>query len=233
MPAEWLYQVGPEGLLVYPEIVARARSGDRAALRAFNRQKLTKLYRASYTRPRRPDAIGMFWADVPPLELIPFVRGRNSPRAWLKDYVTYANEGMTKREATKAGRLLKRIYKHLSPDEHLSVGWTERGTKVVATMMKPNPKFELVVVNRHDRAALLKLLAELDGAANVEGWLASRTSTGGSTLARALHTDYAAWCAKRGEVATGIKSFAQALVAAGVQKLTRSRDGERYSLTLK
>ena len=79
--------------------------------------------------------------------------------------------------------------------------------------MRPNPNFELVVVNRHDRAALLKLLSELDGAANVEAWLAARTERGGASLSKALHAEYAKWCEQAGQTAVGIKTFAQGLVA--------------------
>ena len=146
MPPSWLYQIDAHGLLVTPDIMERVRAGDRAALRAINRQPLTKLYRASYSRPRRSDAIGLFWADVPPLEHVPLVRGRYSPAALLKDYVTYEDEQMTKREAKQADRTLKHIHKHPSPDEYLAVKWTDKGRKVVATIMKPNPKFDLVVV---------------------------------------------------------------------------------------
>src|SRR5260221_837339 len=83
-------------------------------------------------------------------------------------------------------------------------------------IVKPNPKFELVVVNKYDRAALLHLLAELDPATNVEVWLAERTNRAGATSPSMLHADYEAWCERRGDAATGSKSFVQALVAAGV-----------------
>lgn len=101
-----------------------------------------------------------------------------------------------------------------------------------AYYMKPNPKFELVVVNKHDRAALLKLLSEIDTSPTVEAWLGERTERGGATLSSALFTDYEGWCNAKGEVALGRKAFAQALVANGIVKLTRSRGGERYEVEL-
>ena len=233
MPASWLYQINAEGMLVTPAITERARRGDRAALQAINRQPLTRLYWAGYTRPRRDDAIGLFWADVPPLEHIPFVRGRNAPSAFLKDYVTFEDKWMKPREQKSAMRMLKRIRRGLAPDEYLSVCWSDKGTKVIAMLLKPNPKFDLVVVNRYDRGALLKLLRELGGAASVPRWIAVRTKGGGATAATALHADYAAWSEREGEVPAGIKGFAQELVAAGVAKLPRSAGGVRYELLLR
>ena len=233
MPASWLYQINADGLLVTPDIMERVRDGDRASLRAINRQPLTKLYRANYARPRRDDAIGLFWADVPPLEHIPFVRGRHSPAAWLRDYVTYANDGMTKRESNRASRLLRGVKRDLSPDEGLSVHWSDNGRKVVAATLKPNPKFDLVVVNRYDRAALLKLLGELEASASVPRWIADRTTRRGATSASVLHADYVSWCERESEAAAGIKGFAQELVATGVAKLPRSAGGARYELDLR
>lgn len=102
-----------------------------------------------------------------------------------------------------------------------------------AYYVKPNPKFELVVVNKHDRAALLKLLNEIDTSPTVEAWLGERTERGGATLSSALFTDYEGWCSANGEVALGRKAFAQALVSNGIVKLTRSRGGERYEVELR
>jgi hypothetical protein len=102
-----------------------------------------------------------------------------------------------------------------------------------AYYMKPNPRFELVVVNKHDRAALLKLLSEIDASPTVEAWLGERTERGGATLSSALFTDYEAWCSAKSDVALGRKAFAQALVANGIVKLTRSRGGERYEVELR
>jgi hypothetical protein len=101
-------------------------------------------------------------------------------------------------------------------------------------VMKPNPKFELVVVNKYDRAMLLHLLAATGGESmNVERWLAKRTKADGATQADALYADYEAWCIERNEVPTGTKSFSQALVAARVVKLKRGNGGARYALTLR
>lgn len=97
---------------------------------------------------------------------------------------------------------------------------------------QPNPKFELVVVNRYDRAALLNLLTALDSASNVETWLAERTTRTGATQADVLFEDYRAWCAKRDEAPTGSKSFSQTLVVARVRKLKRGKGGSRYELEL-
>jgi len=107
------------------------------------------------------------------------------------------------------------------------------GYTIEAHYMKVNPKFELVVVNKHDRAALLKLLSEIDTSPTVEAWLGERTERGGATLSSALFTDYEGWCNAKGEVALGRKAFAQALVANGIVKLTRSRGGERYEVELR
>lgn len=106
------------------------------------------------------------------------------------------------------------------------------GWEFKAVRMKINPKFELVVVNRHDRAALLKLLAEIDKSPTVEKWLSDRTQPGGSTASSILFADYGEWCNANEEVALGPKAFAQALIANGVVKLTRSRGGERYEIEL-
>ena len=104
---------------------------------------------------------------------------------------------------------------------------------VSAWKMVPNPKFELVVVNRFDKAALLKLLDELDSAANVAQWLKESTVRRGATAHKPLYADYKAWCEQRGEAAAGSKNFAQALIAAGVVKLTRSNSAQRYELELR
>ena len=103
---------------------------------------------------------------------------------------------------------------------------------MIGTLLKPNPKFELVVVNRFDRGALIKLLAEVDQGSNVEEWLGARTKTQGATKSSVLHDDYSAWCSMAGLVALGTKSFSQSLIAAGVVKLKRSREGERFELEL-
>ena len=79
----------------------------------------------------------------------------------------------------------------------------------------------------------VNLLAELDTASNVETWLAERTRRGGATQADALHADYSAWCARRGQTPTGTKSFSQALVVASVVKLKRGKGGVRYELEIR
>lgn len=230
MPASWLYKIGADGLFVAPEIVA---GGDATVLRTLNRQPLSKLYRANYSRPRRDDAIGLFWLDVPPLRLIPFIRGRDSPAAWVKDHIAFVDEPASKQHQKRTAKALYGIARRLSSDQHLAVKWTEGGKKVVATMMKPHPQFDLVVVNRYDRAALLKLLGELDVTASIRGWMSDRTMPGGATAPSVLHVDYVAWCERESEAAAGIKGFAQGLIAAGVAKLPRSAGSVRYQLQLR
>ena len=250
MPASWLYQINAEGMLVTSDIMERARTGNRAALQAINRQPLTRLYWAGYTRPRRNDAIGMLWADVPPLEHIPFIRGRNSPPAWLKDYMFVEHTGGTKKTVRDAMYIAKGVKQTQRREER----WRRRRARTVPTVEEPpvsisvqinkkrhvrgwymnaNPKFDLVVVNRYDRGALLKLLGELDGATNVPRWIANCTTRGGATAAAALHADYMTWCEREDEVPTGVKGFAQGLVVAGVAKLPRSAGGVRYELQLR
>lgn len=239
MPASWLYQIGPDGLLVTTEVMAR---GDATALRTLNRQPLTKLYRANYSRSRRKDAIGHFWADVPPLARIPLVRGRPSPPAWVKNDLL-AEVVKPKKNTWDPPKLIERAErsvratasfarKQMKPGEQ-TVLVKREGGRLRAWNMKPNPNFDLVVVNRHDRAALLKLLGELDGNASIQRWLDNRTKRAGATAASALHTDYSKWCERHGEVPAGLKGFAQGLVAAGVGKLPRSAGGARYELQLR
>lgn len=107
----------------------------------------------------------------------------------------------------------------------------EEGRRV--RVLQPNPKFELVVVNKYDRAILQKLLAELDTASNVGAWVAERATRTGATQADVLYADYEAWCKQRGQTCTGTKSFSQALVASGVVKLKRGKGGSRYELELR
>ena len=244
MPASWLYKVDLKGLLVAPEFMERVSSGERVALHTINRQRLTLLYRKGFSREsRRPDAEGLFWSSTPPLHLIPFVRGgRHSPPAWIKEGLL-AETVKPRRNTWQSPKSLERAERSVRGMANLAWRHRKRGEQAVlvrneggslrAWNMKPNPKFDLVVVNRHDRAALLKLLGELDSTSNVESWLAARTERGGATYSRLLHADYSEWCTACNEVPTGSKSFAQALVGIGVQKLTRSGSGERYGLTLK
>jgi hypothetical protein len=119
------------------------------------------------------------------------------------------------------------------PQQEVSVKIEKGGRGMTVTTLKPNPKFELVVVNRFDKAALLKLLDELDSAHNVERWLKERTVRQGATAHTPLYLDYKAWCDQGGEAAAGKKNFAQALIAAGVVKLTRSNAAQRYALELR
>ena len=261
MAAKWLYSVTNEGVRVTPEFMVRLQNGNAAALRALQKQNLSSLYRTNFTRaPRRDDAHGLFWSDIPTTALIPFVRGgRSRNRAWLPDSMFMSDKPITERRWKAVLRMIRLYRRHLrtppkrkrrSPfDPEPWEGWTaslsehlERevsvkigkgGKGVTVTNLKPNPMFELVVVNRFDKAALLKLLDELDGAANVEQWLTERTVRQGATAHKTLHSDYAAWCEERGEAASGAKNFAQAMIAAGVVKLTRSNAAQRYQLELR
>lgn len=242
MPASWLYQINGDGLFVTHSIMERVSRGDRAAISTINREPLTSLYRANYIRPRRADAVGLFWSDVPPLELIPLVRGRASPKAWVKDHVI-AETLKSKRNTWTPPKTLERAERSVRLIAKSALKDMKRGEQTVlvrqegeclrAWKMKPNPMFDLVVVNRYDRAALLKLLGELEGAVNVPRWIGARTKGGGSTAATALHADYTAWCEQEGEAPAGSKGFGQALVASGVAKLPRSSRGVRYELQLR
>ena len=232
MAAKWIYSVDAKGVRVTLEFMARLQSGDKAALRALSKQDFTKLYLAGFTRePRRIDAHGLFWTDIPATELIPLVKaGRHRPAPWMKDGYAVIDESSSARRLKQSLSVVRAFRKGLPPDQTI---FTEiNGYNLKAWYMKANPQFELVVVNKHDRAALLKLLSELDSAANVDDWLAARTQRNGATAPSVLYADYEAWCARKGEAAVGIKSFAQALVAAGIAKLPRSAGGARYELEL-
>src|SRR3546814_13230533 len=87
MALKWLYSVDREGVRVTPDFMERLQSGNAAALRSLQKRNLTALYRNSFTRaPRRDDAHGLFWSDIPETALIPFVRGgRSRIRPWLPD----------------------------------------------------------------------------------------------------------------------------------------------------
>jgi hypothetical protein len=161
---------------------------------------------------------------------IPLVRARGSPQAWLPDYVTYRSRKVNKKVVREINSLASSVGSDkLYPALH--VKYDSEGVTAVA--QKPNPKFELVVVNKYDRAALLNLLAALDPGTNVEAWLAERTHRTGATRQGVLHDAYTAWCTQRGEPPVGTKGFSQALVTAGVAKLKRGNDGERYELELR
>ena len=244
MAAAWLYKVDSKGVFVTPDFMARLRAGDPAALRSLNQQALTVLYRRGFTREsRRSDAEGLFWSSTPPLELIPFVHGgRHSPPAWVRDSLlaatasprrnTYYPPKMVERAVRNVVAHAKFARKRMKAGEQ-AVMLKVKDNEAEAWEMKPNLKFDLVVVNRHDRAALLKLLGELDGVANIGGWLAGRTLQEGATAPSVLYADYVAWCERESEAAAGMKGFAQALVAAGVAKLPRSAGGVRYELQLR
>ncbi len=261
MAAKWLYSVDHEGVRVTPEFMVRLQNGNAEALRALQKQNLSSLYRTYFTRaPRRPDAHGLFWSDIPTTALIPFVRGgRSRNRAWLPDSMFMSDKPVTDRRWKAVLRMTRLYRRHLrtppkpkrrSPfDPEPWEGWTaslsehserevsikigKEGKGVTVTNLMPNPRFELVVINRFDKAALLKLLDELDSAANVEQWLTERTVQQGATAHKSLHSNYVAWCEERGEAAAGAKNFAQALIAAGVVKLTRSNAAQRYQLELR
>jgi hypothetical protein len=249
MAAKWLYSVDSEGLRVTPEFMERLQSGGAAALRSLNKQNITLRYLSEFTRAsRRDDAEGLFWSSAPPTALIPLVTaGRHSPPAWVKKDVlvetiktkvqknTYYPPKYLKAQERGQRKMIafaNLVRKSMKRGEG-TVFMKLRGTDVTAWNMMPNPKFELVVVNRFDKAALLKLLDELDSATNVKQWLDERTVRQGATAHNALHADYAAWCDQRGEAAAGKKNFAQALIAAGVVKLTRSNAAQRYELELR
>lgn len=234
MAPKWLYQIDSNGLDVLVDFGVRLRNRDPAAIRDLMKADLTSLYRRSFTRMTEQQVPGLWWSDRPFTVRIPIVRGGRHPEgAWVKDYVTFSDRPATQRRLKAGMRLLKRIRRNLPPDEGLSIDIPNKpGGELRATMLKPNPKFELVVVNKHDRAALLKLLSEVDIETTVTRWLYERTGRGGATLSSALFTDYEGWCSANGEVALGRKAFAQTLVANGVVKLTRSRDGERYEVEL-
>lgn len=260
MALKWLYSVDREGVRVTPDFMERLQSGNAAALRSLQKRDLTALYRKSFTRaPRRDDAHGLFWSDIPETALIPFVRGgRSRIRPWLPDSIFMSDKPVTARRWKAVLRMIRLYRRHLrtppkpkrqsafDPEpfedwvepvsEHsereVSVKIEKGGKGVTVTTLKPNPKFELVVVNRFDKAALLKLLGDLDSTANVEQWLSARTERRGATPHAPLHADYTAWCEQRGETPAGKKNFAQALIAAGVVKLTRSNAAQRYELEL-
>lgn len=217
-------------MLVDPRFVDRLQKGQAAALRELAKADLTTLYRRGYTKLTREQMQpGLFWSkELPPLVRVPLVRSRHAPSAALPDYTA-----LTDSSADRKTLQLARSFWKNSQGAGLTVNITQRGKKVTAVKLKPNPRFELVVVNKYDRAALLKLLGEVDTASNVEKWLAARTNRSGVTQSTLLHEDYETWCEQRGETATGSKSFAQALVAAGVVKLKRGAVGERYELELR
>lgn len=243
MVASWLYSVDREGVRVTPEFMERLRSGDAAAMRALRKANLTLEYRKEFTRaPRRNDADGLFWS-VPKSVLIPLVRaGRHSPAAWVKAEVlvetvrskknTYSPPKMIEKGKRQMLSFVKTVQADMKRGEETVLTKIEAGS-VSAWKMAPNPKFELVVVNRFDKAALLKLLDALDNADNVQRWMTERTERQGATAHRPLYLDYKAWCDQQGEAAAGTKNFAQALIAAGVVKLARSNAAQRYELQLR
>jgi hypothetical protein len=261
MTTNWLYSVDGEGVRVTPEFMDKLRSRNAAALRSLQKRDLTALLRKGFTRaPHRDDAYGFFWSDIPETELIPFIRGgRSSNRPWLPDSVFVTEKQVTERRWKAILRMVRLHRKHIRtpptpkrrtrmepepwvgwnppapshPEQELSVKIEKGGRSMTVTTLKPNPKFELVVVNRFDKAALLKLLDELDNTENVARWLAERTVRRGATTHTLLHSDYKAWCEQCGESAAGKKNFAQALIAAGVVKLTRSNTAQRYELEMR
>ncbi len=298
MAPKWLYEIDGRGLFVTLEFMDRLRCGDTNALRALQHVDLTALYRRKYSRRKKWENPGFFWAEDDPLVRIPLAQGgRHSPGAWIYDEpIVYTPRPVQKRELKRLVGIAKhrlkgtkttvagmkrrrpsgpveqmllfegeqRVLDELAakgekigrPPERTvamrtkeiperwvkmrpGVGGKWKGTPEPASYMfeayymKPNPKFELVVVNKHDRAALLKLLSEIDTSPTVEAWLGERTERGGATLSSALFNDYEGWCSAKGEVALGRKAFAQALVANGIVKLTRSRGGERYEVELR
>ena len=255
MAPRWLYEFDARGLFVASDFMERLRNGDAAALRALQKVDLTTLYRRGYSRRKWWEYDGLFYNSEPPIERIHIARGgRHAPGPWIRDHLRVSDWTTDRRRIDRhmkdAAAELKEMKKAPLPDESLSTsgGPTRKrtvklgpnktkyypaGWEFESYKMKPNPKFELVVVNKHDRAALLKLLSEIDTSPTVEAWLAERTERNGATLSSALFTDYGEWCNANDEVALGRKAFAQALVANGVVKLTRSREGERYELELR
>lgn len=237
--AQWLYSVDSDGLLVTPAFMDRLRSCDTSALRALKKLDLTALYRRGYTKiTRAQKTLGLFWQEnPPPLARIPFARGPHSPAPSIPDYVVLQSEVTSKRrlrDAFSYAKLVDTHHRSKGPGHYVHIVARGSPRRATGTAMKPNPKFELVVVNKYDRDALLKLLAATDGeSSNVEKWLAKRTKAEGATQADVLYADYEAWCKQRGEAYTGTKSFSQALVAARVVKLKRGKGGSRYALSLR
>jgi hypothetical protein len=243
MAANWLYSVDSEGVRVTPEFMDRLSSGDATAMRALQKANLTLQYRIEFTRaPRRNDADGLFWT-VPKTALIPFVRaGRHSPTAWIKAEVlvetvkakknTYEPPNLVKQGTKRMVSFVQTVRKSMKGGEETVLMNIDAGS-VSAWKMMPNPNFELVVINKYDKAALLKLLDELDSAANVAQWLDERTVRQGATAHKPLFEDYVSWCGQCGETAAGKRKFSEALIAAGVTKLTRSNAAQRYELELR
>src|SRR3546814_16821870 len=97
MALKWLYSVDREGVRVTPDFMERLQSGNAAALRSLQKRNLTALYRNSFTRaPRRDDAHGLFWSDIPETALIPFVRGgRSRLLPWLPDSLFMSDNPVT------------------------------------------------------------------------------------------------------------------------------------------
>lgn len=252
MAPKWLYQINSNGLDVLVDFGVRLRNRDAAAIRALMKADLTTPYRRNFTRMTEREVPGFYWSDKPHTVRIPIVRSSSKAfRPWLRDHVLISDRPTTERRLKKLTRDANAIRRTLPADATLfvttkpsPVGSVKTGPKSFkyhmkpgwefkAIQMKPNPKFELVVVNKHDRAALLKLLSEVDTETGVSRWLHDRTEQVGATRSTELFTDYSEWCSANEEVALGRKAFAQALVANGVVKLARSKEGERYELELR
>ncbi len=228
MAQEWLHAVDGKGVLVSAIFAERLLSGDASALRAMQRLPLTKLYREGYLKFNAREFPGIIWSEVPAGVRVPLVHsGRAPPKAWMPDYVSMEHLKPSKKD-------LRDVWKSCtgrSSERDYNVKISSRGVKVTA--LKPNPKVDLVVVNRFDRAALLKLVGELDLDSNVEAWIAACASRGGKSQFKILFDDYLAWCKGGKQAASGSKSFAMALVALGVQKLERRGAGSYYALELR
>lgn len=266
--AGWLYTVDENGLRVAPEFYEELRKRRVGAQRKLAETDLTARYRERYSALSRWQADHimqpLLFPDADPVpdhermpdhKLVPFIRGRDSPPAWLPIKVIYKGErdsSETKRflrwlkssvDPTLREPTLKRSFRRVSKDGEPEVivggppvpmfpGYSVKykGDSVEIAIMKPNPKFDLVLVNKHDRAALLNLLSALEPAGNVERWIDATMSRSGAMAPSQLYAAYAAWCASTGEPPAGSKGFSQKLVAAGVAKLTRGGSGEKYQL---
>src|SRR3546814_20744596 len=115
MALKWLYSVDREGVRVTPDFMERLQSGNAAALRSLQKRNLTALYRNSFTRaPRRDDANGLLWSDIPETALIPFVRaGRSRIRPWLTDAIFMSATPFTARRWKPALRIIRLHRRHL------------------------------------------------------------------------------------------------------------------------
>lgn len=152
MPPKWLYAVDRQGLTVAAAFAERLQSGDAIARRELQHVDLTPMYRRGYAAPGVDigKSLGLFWSDAKPHAVLPLIySGSRPPNASLPAYVAFREEP---HDASTA-RLVTNTRRGLVGNEGLEV--TVKRREVTAVITKPNPKVELVVVNKHDRAALI------------------------------------------------------------------------------